>query len=179
MLYNKYTGVLRVFYYQFEDAGTGGEFSFVVTPDDASTAKYPFYSSLQYAIPVGNKDVQLKGNVLKATLGNNTFQQQVTPYVKADVVLKTGWYCFPNLATTDPFTGHGNLPLLAENSAESAIAAGSSLRETSPPPEGAFGLVASAIILAISLLRASTSFLLAWSCRSYFFLSFLSSKQLS
>lgn len=94
MLYNKYTGVLRVFYYQFEDAGTGGEFSFVVTPDDASTAKYPFYSSLQYAIPVGNKDVQLKGNVLKATLGNNTFQQQVTPYVKADVVLKTGWYCF-------------------------------------------------------------------------------------
>ena len=94
MLYNKYTGVLRVFYYQFEDAGTGGEFSFVVTPDDASTAKYPFYSSLQYAIPVGNKDVQLKGNVLKATLGDNTFQQQVTPYVKADVVLKTGWYCF-------------------------------------------------------------------------------------
>lgn len=94
MLYNKYTGVLRVFYYQFEDAGTGGEFSFVVTPDDAQTSKFPFYHSLQYAIPVCNKDVQLKGNVLKATLGNNTFQQQVTPYVKADVVLKTGWYCF-------------------------------------------------------------------------------------
>ncbi len=94
MLYNRYTGVLRVFYYQFEDAGIGGEFSFVVTPDDATTSKFPFYHSLQYGIPVCNKDVQLKGNVLKATLGNNTFQQQVTPYVKADVVLKTGWYCF-------------------------------------------------------------------------------------
>lgn len=94
MLYNKYTGMLRTFYYQKENAGSGGEFSFVVTPDDAISAKYPFYSSMQYAIPLCNKDVQLKGNVLNVTRGNNSFQQMVTPYLKADVALKPGWYCF-------------------------------------------------------------------------------------
>lgn len=94
MLYNKYTGILRVFYYQAQNAGSGGEFSFVVTPDDPSSAKYPYYQSMQYALPVCNKDVQLQGNVLKVTRGSNGFQQMVTPYLKADEVLKPGWYCF-------------------------------------------------------------------------------------
>lgn len=94
MLYNKYTGVLRVFYYQFEDIGTGGEVSFVITPDAASSPKYPYYHNLQYAIPVCNRDVPLKGNVLNIIKGNSSFQQQVTPYVKSDVSLKAGWYCF-------------------------------------------------------------------------------------
>lgn len=94
MLYNKYTGVLRVFYYQAENSGSGGELSFVVTPDDALSSKYPYYQSMQYAIPICNSDVQLQGNVLKVTRGKNTFQQMVTPYLKADGVLKPGWYCF-------------------------------------------------------------------------------------
>lgn len=96
ILYNKYTGILRVFYYQSEEkgTGTGGELSFVVTPDASYSPKYPYYHSLQYAIPVCNGDVPKKGNVLQVTKGDNTFQQQVTPYVKSDVVLKPGWYCF-------------------------------------------------------------------------------------
>lgn len=94
MLYNKYTGVLRVFYYQFEDAGTGGEFSFIVVPNDPSTSKFPYYHNLQYAIPMCHDKVHLKGNVLKVTSGKSIFQHQVTPYVKSDVTLKPGWYCF-------------------------------------------------------------------------------------
>ena len=94
MLYNKYTGHLRVFYYQAAQAGSGGEFSFVVTPEDPFSAKYPYYHSMQYGIPVCNREVQLQGNVLKVTQGNNGFQQMITPYLKADGVLKPGWYCF-------------------------------------------------------------------------------------
>lgn len=109
MLYNKYTGTLRTFYYQAENAGSGGELSFLVTPDDATSTKYPYYHNLQYAIPVSNRNVQLKGNVLHVTRADNTFQQMVTPYVKADVVLKPGWYCFDldwsayNPAVSSPF----------------------------------------------------------------------------
>ncbi len=93
-LYNKYTGILRVFYYQFEDAGTGGELSFVITPGSATSPKYPYYHTMQYAFPVSNSELPLKGNVLQVTPGDNAFQQQLTPFVKADVTLKAGWYCF-------------------------------------------------------------------------------------
>lgn len=117
MLYNKYTGTLRVFYYQAESAGQGGEFSFVVTPDDPSSAKYPYYQSMQYALPVCNKDVQLQGNVLKVTRGSNGFQQMITPYLKADEVLKPGWYCFDldwsayNPAVTTPFLAYDRMSI--------------------------------------------------------------------
>ena len=46
-LYNRFTGILRVFYYQQTDPGTGGEFSFFVTPDSETSQKYPLYNSLQ------------------------------------------------------------------------------------------------------------------------------------
>lgn len=38
--------------------------------------------------------MQRNGNVLGVTRGNNSFQQYISPYLKADVVLKPGWYCF-------------------------------------------------------------------------------------
>lgn len=94
MLYNRYTGILRVFYYQATNAGTGGEFSFVVTPDDATSSKFPFYHSMQYAVPVCNSSVQTKGNFLHVTPDNNSFQQIVTPFLRSDITLKPGWYCF-------------------------------------------------------------------------------------
>ena len=93
-LYNKYTGELRIFYYQLKDVGTGGELSFYVRPDSPSSPKYPFYHQLQYGIPMANADVPQKGNVLNILSGNNQFLQCVTPYLKEDVTLKKGWYCF-------------------------------------------------------------------------------------
>lgn len=96
MLYNKYTGTLRVFYYQIEDPGAGGELSFDITPTAASSPKYPFYHYLQYGIPMSHKDVQYKGNVIQELSGKSTFQQVLTPYVKTrnTITLKPGWYCF-------------------------------------------------------------------------------------
>lgn len=93
MLYNKYSGVLRVFYYQFKGVGTGGEISFAVTPGSVNTPKYPFYHSLQYGIPVCNQGIQNK-NVLGILSGESPFQQLITPYLKDEVTLRPGWYCF-------------------------------------------------------------------------------------
>ena len=95
-LYNKYTGILRVFYYQQKDPGTGGEFSFFVTPDSESSQKYPLYNSLQYGIPMSAGEVQNKGNVLGVTKSSNLFAQYVTPYFKnpEKIALSIGWYCF-------------------------------------------------------------------------------------
>lgn len=94
MLYNKFTGTLRVFYYQTNNPGTGGELSFAITPDDPYTPKFPYYHSLQYGIPVCNTDIVGRGNVLNIVTGNSVFQQLITPYVKDSAVLTKGWYCF-------------------------------------------------------------------------------------
>lgn len=94
MLYNKYSGVMRVFYYQIKDVNSGGEFSFAVTPGQTNTHKFPFYHSLQYGIPVCNEGIQNKNVLNILSNGESPFQQLITPYVKDDVVLHSGWYCF-------------------------------------------------------------------------------------
>lgn len=94
MLYNKYSGVMRVFYYQIKDVNSGGEFSFAVTPGQTNTHKFPFYHSLQYGIPVCNEGIQSKNVLNILSNGESPFQQLITPYVKDDVVLHSGWYCF-------------------------------------------------------------------------------------
>lgn len=96
ILYNKFTGELRVFYYQFKGVGNAGELCFNVRPDSPTSDKYPFYNQLQYGIPMSNKEVPLKGNVLNILKGDNLFQQKITPLLKdqEDNTLKEGWYCF-------------------------------------------------------------------------------------
>lgn len=93
-LYNIFTGTLRVFYYQKEGVGTGGELSFAVIPDDASSPKFPFYNSLQYGIPICNTEIPKKRNVLSNSPGSSVFQQLYTPYIKNSFTLNPGWYCF-------------------------------------------------------------------------------------
>ena len=114
-LYNKYTGVLRVFYYQLENVGTGGEFSFLVTPEQDNTEKYPFYHNMQYALPVGNEGLYSRPNPVAGMAVNNTFQSYVTPFRRAGGQLQKGWYCFdldmsayhPSAST--PFALHDRL----------------------------------------------------------------------
>lgn len=96
-LYNRFTGTLRVFYYQKETTGYAGEFCFLVTPGLDNTQKYPLYNSLQFGIPMSAGEIQSKGNVLGVTnSASNMFQQYVTPYIKNSetTALKPGWYCF-------------------------------------------------------------------------------------
>lgn len=89
-LYNKYTGILRIFYYQFSNTGYAGELSFMVRPTSESTAKYPYYHSMQYAIPAGI--AQAKNTALGCEK-SNTYEQYYTPYAISNI-LKEGWYAF-------------------------------------------------------------------------------------
>ncbi len=64
-LYNKYLGTLRVFYYVTDASTTGSKYSFEVNLGSLSQGnKYPFYHSLQYAIPSSHSNVKTNMNML-------------------------------------------------------------------------------------------------------------------
>lgn len=94
-LYNKYTGVLRIFYYYNKEvATTATDFSFEVLLDSDKTNSQFYYSSLNYGIPM-NADVNPNVNLLDAGNISKTFHFLVTPY--SCVGRKTmiqGWYAF-------------------------------------------------------------------------------------
>lgn len=95
-LYNKYTGLVRVFYYLPEGLTSKGEPMFSVTPAKKGSKKYPFYHALQYGIPVNHSGVQNKGNIFRTEGdGQSTFAHFVTPYSYTEKnTLKAGWYAF-------------------------------------------------------------------------------------
>lgn len=136
-LYNKFTGTLRVFYYQKAGVGTGGELSFAVTPDTWMSPKFPFYHSLQYGIPVCNKDVPQKRNILNIVDGNSVFQQLYTPYVKSSVSLQKGWYCFDidmsayNPEVTSPFRADDKMSINCMTSSNASITLAGAIDGTS------------------------------------------------
>lgn len=82
VLYNKYSGVARVFYYQMERPLTAGEFSFLLTPLDGQDAPKYLYHNLQFGIPDSH------GELLTAD-----FIQHVTPYQNIRT-LSQGWTAF-------------------------------------------------------------------------------------
>ncbi len=92
-LYNKYTGVLRIFYYCNKNVtGTGSDFAFEVmlggdTPNPA------FYHTLRYGIPADAK-VNTKVDVLNSGL-SKTFYLLATPYSDmGQRALSKGWHAF-------------------------------------------------------------------------------------
>lgn len=81
VLYNKYAGTARVFYYQRERPLTAGEFSFELSPLGQSVPYYLFHN-LQFAIP---------SNHLEMNTGD--FKQFITPY-QLSPALSQGWTAF-------------------------------------------------------------------------------------
>ena len=77
-LYNKYTGVLRVFYYCNKDvASTANDFAFEVVLGSDGQKNQSYYSTLNYGIPM-DVDVPMNKNLLGQGGGNNTFQKRST-----------------------------------------------------------------------------------------------------
>jgi hypothetical protein len=97
-LFNKYTGMLRVFYYQPDVTSAGGEFSFLVTPNNKSTPKFPYYHSWQYGIPANHTNMHLIQNPYDITVSGDasqTFQNLIVPYSAAKMcILSVGWFAF-------------------------------------------------------------------------------------
>ena len=92
--YNKWTGMMRVFYYQEELHTNNGEVSFVITPGETKTSKYPYYHTMQYGIPVNHTNIHRKNNLFVSN-SPSTFQHYVTPYSSdKNAMLGLGWHTF-------------------------------------------------------------------------------------
>ena len=94
-LYNKWTGQLRVYTYIDKPSGWGSEFLFRTYFGDAlDNCSYPFYHSLQYAIPTNHVPGQnLLRNAQLVDKQPQTFMAWVSPYMQSES-LQTGWYVF-------------------------------------------------------------------------------------
>ena len=94
-LYNKYTGVLRIFYYYNKEVTTTAtDFSFEVILDSDKTNSQFYYSTLNYGIPM-NASVNPNVNLLDAGDINKTFHFLVTPYsCVGRKTMNQGWYAF-------------------------------------------------------------------------------------
>ncbi len=92
-LYNKYTGVLRIFYYCNKNVtGSGSDFAFeVMLGGDKSVPA--FYNTLRYGIPADSK-VNMNVDVLNSGLAK-TFYLLTTPYSDmGQRTLTQGWHAF-------------------------------------------------------------------------------------
>ena len=94
-LYNKWTGQLRVYSYIDKPSGWGNEILFRTYFGDAfDNCLYPFYHSLQYAVPTNHvPGKNLLRNAQLVDKQPQTFMAWVSPYMQSES-LQTGWYVF-------------------------------------------------------------------------------------
>lgn len=93
-LYNKYTGVLRVFYYVTNSTTTGSEYTFEVNFGNVINGnKQSYYNTLSYSVPI-NTTVNPTVNLL-GTNENRAFKTLVSPYnAMSSSALPKGWVAF-------------------------------------------------------------------------------------
>ncbi len=94
-LYNKYTGVLRFFYYfnkEVSQSATDFAFEVILGTDGAKNPAY--YAALKYGIPM-DADVKTNVNLLGAGNTSKTFHLLITPYSGIGRnEMSQGWYAF-------------------------------------------------------------------------------------
>ena len=93
-LYNKYLGLLRIFYYITDATGSGSEVSFAVTMGSPSktTTKQPFYNMLGYSIPMSHDQVNTRSNITGSN--SSAFFTYAAPYTISGIggsTLTKGW----------------------------------------------------------------------------------------
>lgn len=96
-LYNRYLGTLRIFHYVTNSSTTGSKYSFEVNMGSSGTKnKYPFYHSLEYAIPNNHTSVPNTVNLLGDGVSTPvTFKSFYTPYTAmSSTALSKGWTAF-------------------------------------------------------------------------------------
>lgn len=95
-LYNKYTGILRIFYYVSTVWNNGSEYCLEIDMGNkSSNVKYPFYNALTYAIPSSYSNLNPSMDLLGLGNVHTTFKTFITPHIsKSSSVLQQGWIAF-------------------------------------------------------------------------------------
>ena len=93
-LYNKFLGILRIYYYCNVDvAGSGSDFAFEVILETESGNSGALYNSLRFGIPA-NLTVSQNKDLLNNGV-NKTFHFLLTPYSEiGQTTLRRGWHAF-------------------------------------------------------------------------------------
>lgn len=94
-LYNKYTGVLRIFYFfNKEVSQSASDFAFEVVLGSDGAPNKSYYAALNYGIPM-DAEVDMNKNLLGDSGSAKTFRFLVTPYSGIGRSTMTrGWYAF-------------------------------------------------------------------------------------
>ena len=103
-LYNRFTGTLRVFHYVYQPGhqNYGKEVGYTFMADGNETRpRYPFYNSMEYAIPVchnydNNITFNRKATVISPTnIEHRAFESMYTAFTRATKPQSTmaGWHC--------------------------------------------------------------------------------------
>ena len=104
-LYNKLTGMLRVWQYVENASGYGKELFFNLVNDSYSPNRYPFYNSMAYCIPLNrtwgesqtDNNLQLKMNAELITNGNRykPFEYLMSAYTRSGEAkgVSPNWHC--------------------------------------------------------------------------------------
>ncbi len=97
MLYNRYLGILRVFYYVTDAITASSNYSFEVDlgASGNNSSKYPFYHSLAYGIPSNHKSLSNTVDLIGVSCKPNTFKNIYTPFTTmSSPALMRGWTAF-------------------------------------------------------------------------------------
>ena len=98
-LYNRYTGILRVFHYIEDATGYGSELVYLVAGSETVTDdRYPLYHSMEYGIPSNHEYGSTLVPYAKLSSGETTqdaFSCYVAPYTKENARgVTVNWHCF-------------------------------------------------------------------------------------
>lgn len=98
-LYNRYTGILRVFHYIENATGYGSELVYLVTGSESvSDDRYPLYNFMEYGIPSNHAYGSTLIPNFKLTTGETSqeaFSCYVAPYTKWNARgVTVNWHCF-------------------------------------------------------------------------------------
>lgn len=97
-LYNRYTGVLRVFMYIPDASAYGNEMAFDIACGTSGDIRYPFYNAMDYCIPV-NKPYSAWDKTKHLSTGTSSYSVlswRQTPYTEKTEAngVSAYWHCF-------------------------------------------------------------------------------------
>lgn len=100
-LYNKYTGIMRVFQYVEDASAYGNELFFTLVTESSTEFKYryPFYHTMAYAIPIGKKwgeELNPRAELINDGYAYLPFQYASSAYTLLAEArgVTVGWHCF-------------------------------------------------------------------------------------